>query len=64
MRKIIALIALLAVVTVLAQDRKRRMTPLNTPATATQAVNETATDTARINAKRRARYRTPTTAAG
>lgn len=54
MRKIIALIALLAVVTVLAQDRKRRMTPLNTPATATQAVNETATDTARINAKRRA----------
>lgn len=54
MRKIIAIIALLAVLSLWGQDRKRRMTPINTPATETQAVNETATDTARINAKRRA----------
>ncbi|MDE6135107.1 MAG: hypothetical protein K2F79_05990, partial [Muribaculaceae bacterium] len=33
---------------------RRRMTPVDTPATATQAINETKNDTSRINAKRRA----------
>ena len=33
---------------------QRRISPVETPATATQAINETATDTARINARRRA----------
>lgn len=37
---------------------RRRMTPVDTPATQTQSFNETATDTARINAKRRARSTT------
>lgn len=54
MRKFIAIIALLGVLSLWGQDRKRRITPLNTPATETQPVNETAADTARINAKRRA----------
>lgn len=36
------------------QERKRRMTPVDNPATTTQSVNETSADTARINAKRRA----------
>lgn len=41
--------------TVLPAAARRRMTPIDTPATTTvQAVNETASDTARINAKRRA----------
>lgn len=35
-------------------ERRRRMTPLDTPATTTQSVNETANDTSRINARRRA----------
>lgn len=34
---------------------RRRMTPVNTPATATQPINETKNDTARINEARRAR---------
>lgn len=34
--------------------QRRRATPIETPATMTQAVNETASDTARINARRRA----------
>lgn len=34
---------------------QRRITPVETPATMTQSINETATDTARVNAKRRAR---------
>ena len=50
MRKFIAIIALLGVLSLWGQDRKRRITPLNTPATETQPVNETAADTARINA--------------
>ena len=54
MRKFLAIIALLGVLSLWGQDRKRRITPLNTPATETQPVNETAADTARINAKRRA----------
>ena len=54
MRKIIAVIALLVVLSPWGQDRKRRITPLNTPATESQPVNDTAADTARINAKRRA----------
>lgn len=33
---------------------RRRINPVNTAATATQAINETANDTSRINAKRRA----------
>ncbi|MCH5220915.1 MAG: hypothetical protein J1F05_01100 [Muribaculaceae bacterium] len=35
-------------------EGRRRMTPVNTAATTTQAINETANDTSRINAKRRA----------
>ena len=56
MRKILVIILLIATVAGLAaQDRRRRVTPVDNPATATQAINETATDTARINAKRRLR---------
>lgn len=44
---------LLAGASATAQERKRRMTPVDNPATTTQAVNETSADTARINAKRR-----------
>ena len=54
MRTIIAILAFLAVLSISGQDRKRRMTPLDNPATATQPINETANDTSRINAKRRA----------
>ncbi len=56
MKKLAAVIVLAVfMVTLFAQDNgRRRMTPLNTPATATQPVNETATDTAHINARRRA----------
>lgn len=56
MKKIVALLLLtVCMATLFAQERpRRRMTPLNTRATATQAVNETATDTAHINARRRA----------
>lgn len=49
---IILLVCSLAVLAT-AQER-RRATPVDTPATATQAVNETRGDTARINAQRRA----------
>lgn len=45
---------LIAMVTAPAWGR-RRATPVDTPATATQPVNETASDTSRINAQRRAR---------
>ena len=52
---IILLLALVALGAVLPASARRRMTPVETPATTTvQAVNETASDTARINAKRRA----------
>ncbi|MCM1068230.1 MAG: DUF6048 family protein [Muribaculaceae bacterium] len=47
------LLAVLASLMMPAQAR-RRMTPVTTAATTTQSVNETAGDTARINAKRRA----------
>lgn len=45
---------LLLFVSVFATWSQRRITPVETPATMTQAVNETATDTARINERRRA----------
>ena len=35
--------------------QRRRINPINTAATATQPINQTATDTARVNAARRAR---------
>lgn len=54
MRLLLAIISLLAVLSISGQNNRRRITPLNTAATATQAINETAGDTARINAKRRA----------
>lgn len=37
-----------------AANAQRRITPINTPATATQPINETKNDTARINARMRA----------
>lgn len=49
------LVAVIALSSVWAQSNRRRITPLDTPATATQAINEAADDTARINARRRAR---------
>ncbi len=52
MRKLLAIVTLCAVLCVCARERKRRITPLDTPATAKQAVNETAGDTARMIAKR------------
>ena len=51
---IISLIVTCAVSIMSGQSPRRRATPVNTAATTTQAVNETATDTSRINAKRRA----------
>lgn len=56
MRLITALItaALLCVLSVPEAGAQRRITPVNTPATATQAKNEFEGDTARINARKRA----------
>lgn len=51
---IISFIVTCAVSIMSGQSPRRRATPVNTAATTTQAVNETATDTSRINAKRRA----------
>lgn len=51
---IAALLATLSLLVALEAESRRRMTPVNTQATTTQAINETANDTARINAKRRA----------
>jgi len=51
---VIGIIALCAASVVFGQTPRRRATPVNTAATTTQAVNETAGDTSRINAKRRA----------
>lgn len=45
---------ILLVACMLPMVAQRRVTPVETPATMTVSVNETATDTARINAKRRA----------
>lgn len=50
---IVLLIAVCAVM--VAQGQKRRGTPVNTPATQTQAINQFEGDTARANAERRAR---------
>lgn len=57
LRKIISVLSMVAVVSAaLSQSPsgKRRMTPVNNPATVTQSVNETRNDTARINEARRA----------
>ncbi len=54
----LTIVALLAVAMVWADttpERRRRITPVNNASTATQAINETRDDTARINAVRRAR---------
>ncbi len=51
---IICAALLLTVAFALSAQTKRRMTPVTTQATTTQSVNETASDTSRINAKRRA----------
>ncbi len=48
------LIAIIGTQVVLGDSPRRRMTPVNTAATATQPINETASDTSRINAKIRA----------
>ncbi len=53
-RALILLLLAVIVGSVLQAEGRRRMTPVNTAATATQAINETANDTARINARRRA----------
>ncbi len=53
----IALVAIIAIISVWADEaprRRRHITPLNTAATTTQSINETRDDTARINAARRA----------
>lgn len=50
---VLAVMTLLVIMPVTAQ--RRRMTPVDNPATATQSVNETKNDTARINSARRAR---------
>lgn len=53
----IALAVLLAAIAALASlnaSAQRRVTPINTPQTATQPINELANDTARINARMRA----------
>ena len=54
--RLIAILLLIAIIAagVSSASAKRRMTPINTQATTTQAINETANDTSRINAKRRA----------
>ncbi len=57
MKRVHAILILLAMIAgIFASDAqtRRRMTPVETPATTTKAINETANDTARINAKRRA----------
>lgn len=54
-RVIISLLFIACILSsVIPLEARRRMTPVNTAATTTQAINETANDTARINAKRRA----------
>lgn len=50
----IVLAAAISVMTAQTPENRRRMTPVNNAATATQAINETKNDTARINAARRA----------
>ena len=53
--KVIIATVLAMLVLVSASGReKRRISPVETQATQTQAINETANDTSRINAKRRA----------
>lgn len=51
---ILAVLGLLLLTVLWPVSARRRMTPLTSPATMTQSINETADDTARINAKRRA----------
>lgn len=51
---IISVLAMTVASSVLAVNPRRRVTPVTTNATTTQSVNETANDTSRINAKRRA----------
>lgn len=48
------IVALVLACLALAGYAQRRITPVETPATVTQSVNETASDTARINERRRA----------
>lgn len=55
MKAILAVIALTVAASVLAVTPRRRMTPVTNNSTTTMSVNETAGDTSRINAKRRAR---------
>ncbi len=57
MRRIAVMLLLAVMVTAATADvwGRRRATPVNTAATTTQAINETASDTSRINAARRAR---------
>lgn len=51
---VIGIVIMCAFSIVFGQAPRRRATPVNTAATTTQAVNETANDTSRINARRRA----------
>ncbi|MCC8113576.1 MAG: DUF6048 family protein [Bacteroidales bacterium] len=53
-RFIIAIVAALCLVAALQGWSQRKVTPINTPATATQPINEFGNDTARINARMRA----------
>lgn len=50
---ILSVLGLTVASSVVAVNPRRRVTPVNTSATTTQSVNETASDTSRINAKRR-----------
>lgn len=50
---ILCVLALTVASSVVAVNPRRRVTPVTTGATTTQSVNETASDTSRINAKRR-----------
>ena len=49
---ILCVLALTVASSVVAVNPRRRVTPVTTGATTTQSVNETASDTSRINAKR------------
>ncbi len=59
MRRIVYILLMILLVAVFAEAQvnkeRRRITPVNTPATTTQSINETREDTARINAKIRER---------
>lgn len=50
---ILVLAAMIATIVAPEVGARRRVTPVDTPATGTQAINETKNDTSRINAKRR-----------